>query len=409
VQVKLTQSYVQSLKADGKPHWIRDAIDNKLVLYLGKNGAKTWYVDYTRSDGKRAYHKIGPAPDIITVAIAKDAAREFLARVALGEDPAKKLKQDITLQALIDDFYASWVADNRRSATGTFAILHNVFDFLMDRNATEITALEIERWRAKYRQEHSTKAATVNRYVTTLKAILNWAKKHKIIETNPLAGMELLREEDSDRKLRYLSGEERRRLFATLDAREERIKQSRDSHNEWLDERDREKMPDLKDLAFADYLKPMILVSLNTGIRRGSLFQLRWSDIDFGEKNLTIRAAIAKGGREIQIPMNDILTRTLAAWKEQTCTDESGLVFPSPKGGGVFDNVRKAWAGLLQDAGIKNFRWHDMRHDFASQLVMKGVDLNTVRELMGHADMKMTLKYAHLAPKVKRAAVETLD
>ena len=83
------------------------------------------------------------------------------------------------------------------------------------------------------------------------------------------------------------------------------------------------------------------------------------------------------------------------------------LVFPGTKGKRIVD-VKTAWAKLLRQAGIESFRWHDMRHDFASRLVMAGVDLNTVRELLGHADLKMTLRYAHLAPEHKANAVEKL-
>jgi len=71
-------------------------------------------------------------------------------------------------------------------------------------------------------------------------------------------------------------------------------------------------------------------------------------------------------------------------------------------------DVKTAWLELLKSAGIVGFRWHDMRHDFASRLVMAGVPLNTVRDLLGHADIKMTLRYAHLAPDSKAAAVDQL-
>jgi Phage integrase family len=121
----------------------------------------------------------------------------------------------------------------------------------------------------------------------------------------------------------------------------------------------------------------------------------------------TVTGATAKSRRTRHIPLNREATSVLTNWRAQ-CEDLSGLVFVNDAGV-RFDRVNFSWRRLLKDAGISDFRWHDMRHHFASRLAMGGVDLNTIRELLGHSDYTMTLRYAHLAPEFRMKAVEVLD
>ena len=223
-------------------------------------------------------------------------------------------------------------------------------------------------------------------------------------------GLEPLKEDDSEKKVRYLSDDERARLLAALDAREARLREERARYNQWLAERGKPLLPDLQGVPFSDYFKPMVLLALNTGIRRNALLSLVWGDVDLHNRFLLLRAASAKSGKSGYVNLNRTALEVLESWKKQAPdASPASLVFPSPKNGQKMDNCDSAWERLLKDAEIKNFRWHDMRHDFASRLVMAGVDLNTVRELLGHADLKMTLRYAHLAPEAKQRAVEKLD
>lgn len=181
---------------------------------------------------------------------------------------------------------------------------------------------------------------------------------------------------------------------AALDVREARLRRERDSANRWRQIRGYPPLPDLSALPFADRLKPLVLVSINTGARRGELFKKRWQDVNLDQEVLTIRAANAKSGKIRHIYLNAELAAVLKGWKEIS-PDTSGLVFPS-EDGAMLTNVKRSWAGALTAAKIEAFRWHDLRHHFASKLAMAGVDLNTIRELSGHSSYAMTLRYAHL-------------
>ena len=173
---------------------------------------------------------------------------------------------------------------------------------------------------------------------------------------------------------------------------------ARESANRWRRQRKQEPLPKLPH--FGDHLTPAVLVSMNTGLRRGELLALKWNDIDFRGKQLTVGGDIAKTGDTRHIPLNSEALETLDHWKAQRPDPER--VFP------IGSSFKSAWGALLERAGITSFRWHDLRHHFASRLVQASVPLNTVRELLGHGSLKMTLRYAHLAPDQKRDAVAKL-
>jgi integrase len=184
------------------------------------------------------------------------------------------------------------------------------------------------------------------------------------------------------------------------------LRRQRDSANEWRAVRGYKLLPDLRQRMFADHLKPLVILSLNTGMRRGELFALTWESVDLVAGRITVHGATAKSGKTRHIPLNAAALDALRGWRDQAPT-KTGLIFPA-KNGDALTHVRRAWESVLRAGKITRFRWHDMRHTFASKLVMASVDLNTVRELLGHSDYAMTQRYAHLAPEHKAAAVAKL-
>ncbi len=207
-------------------------------------------------------------------------------------------------------------------------------------------------------------------------------------------------------KTPFLTATEEARLLEALRDRDGALIQKREDGNKWRAVRSYELKPSLKGGVFFDHVTPMILTALHTGLRRGEIFTLTWDHIDLDMRVLTVDGQRAKTGKTRHVPLNAFIHKILSGWRIQN--PKSNLVFESTVSGVAFNNIRKAWGSVLKKAGIHNFRWHDMRHHFASKLVMTGVHLNTVRELLGHSDIKMTLRYAHLAPHHTAQAVENL-
>jgi integrase len=156
----------------------------------------------------------------------------------------------------------------------------------------------------------------------------------------------------------------------------------------------------------------MLLFSLRTGVRIGELAALEWSDISFNDGTVTIRRNIVNG--IVGSPKNnkfrtiylakDIFEKLLIRRKSL------GLVFPDSNSG-YFSRFtcRDYLDRLCLGAGVKRISWHALRHSFASQLATNGVSLKTIQELLGHSDLKMVQRYAHLEPITLREAIKTLE
>ena len=159
------------------------------------------------------------------------------------------------------------------------------------------------------------------------------------------------------------------------------------------------------------HLKPIVVTALNAGMRRGEILNLKWDNVDL--RHGFILLEITKNGERREIPINRTLRGTLETLykgtKERPRRLDIPFVFYDQKNGNAYQEVKRSFKTACRTAKILDFRFHDLRHTFASQLIMAGVDLTTVKELLGHKDKKMTLRYAHLAPSHKVKAVDVLD
>nr|WP_175586145.1 site-specific integrase [Pseudomonas sp. CM27] len=404
VKEKLTAKLLAGLQVTGREYEVHDTTITGLFVRVTAAGARSYVVTWARGR-KKTLGRVG----ILTLEQARQEATQYLAEARKHGEPTavSQGRRGAALPSLRDfitDTYLPWFKAHHRGYEKTAHTLANNFETIMPQRIDAITGRDLEQIRTAWLQSGN-KPATVNRKMGSISGVFSRAVEWEIITTHPMAKLKQLKV-DSKGVVRYLSADENQQLRKALDDRQDEARADRESANTWRTARGRKLLPSLAGRVFTDHLKPMVLVALNTGIRRGELFNLEWPRVNFATKTLTIIGDTAKTNETRHIPLNKEALETLQVWQRER-RKKSGFVFPSSDGGRLED-VKSAWLGLLERAGITGFRWHDMRHDFASRLVMAGVPLNTVRDLLGHSDIKMTLRYAHLAPDSKAAAVELI-
>lgn len=301
----------------------------------------------------------------------------------------------ITIAKLCDEFlrYVKAHPEEYRGQVNPPKRIAEIRKVFGDRRADTLKSSEIEAWLDEIHENRELANATINKMRGTFSMIYKHGKRKDLVDANPAADVPL--RDVGHGVERFLSPEEEKRLRKVLQKR--------------IDSHDPVKQPELRKQAIHRLLE--FEVSLKSGMRRSEQYNLQWGDVDFDRRVMRLRktkngkprnafiiddvAAALKQLREL-----DLERRDRSASQPNKSPDD--MVFAKA------DN-KKWWQAALDEAKIKNYRWHDNRHTFCSRLVQAGVHLKVVQEAAGHASIASTMRYAHFAPSQVVDAMAVLN
>ena len=334
-------------------------------VYEQPKGSGIWWILYYDQTGHRHREKIGPkslATQVYTKRKNEIAERRFF--------PERLRQRDVPVFAYLQEFMAEHVIGRLRNAKHYEQYRARWAAALKGKGLRQVLPEDVSRYAAK-RRAAGKAPATINRELSFLRRAFNVAIKNQKADRNPVTA-DLFAKENNQR-VRFLSPEEEQGLQTAM------------RPEDWA----------------------LVAVAMHTGMRRSEQFSLRWDNIDFGVGIITIPRS--KSGETRRIAMNETVREILRALPGRL---KGEWVFPSGTGTTPIDGQNfsnRVFLKALRQAKVIDFSWHCLRHTFASRLVMKGVDLRTVQELLGHKTVTMTLRYSHLSPAHQMDAVRRLD
>jgi integrase len=345
----------------------RPGVSHGVYARCFKHGV-TWYIRHFVG-GREVKEKLGREADGFTRSLAKTALQSRLGDIAQGKFRLPTVRKPVLVRTLVARYREHARAHHRGYAKTRYTLDQLDAEFGAIALA-DLSAFRIERWKLARRK--GVAASTVNRDLNALKSMLAKAVEWKMLDATPARDVRGFKV--NDERVRYLEPDELARLLATA----------------------------RQDVA-ASWLVPAITLAVHTGLRQGELLRLRWTECSSALQLATV--PLTKNTDKKHVPLNADAQAALA-----TLPRSGATVLAWPWGEPLSrTTLYAAFVRSCEAAGITDFRWHDLRHCFASHLIMAGVDIHTTGELLGHRDPKSTRRYAHLSPAHKATAVAKLS
>lgn len=325
-----------------------------------------YYICY-RHKSKLRWEKVGWASEGYTPALAENIRAERIRAKRHGDDLPVKNRPS-PLFKTVAERYIQWLSDNQKGTVAEQNRYHNHLESpIGNAHLDEIDPVVLEKLK-KNLFGSGLSPQSVKHILALVRRIVNKAIDLKLWNgTNPVQKGTLPRV--SNTRLRFLSQTEAQALIQACNKR----------------------------------LRPIVITALSTGMRRGEILSLTWPQVDLEHGFIFLEKT--KSGKRREIPISTILKVTLASLPRDP---EVLWVFYNSRTKEPLKEIKRSFTSALEAAKIKDFHFHDLRHTFASHLVMNGTPLATVSRLLGHSDISMTMRYAHLAPEHQAAAVDSL-